>query len=122
VKSVGHGLFAGYRGDGNLVIDCFWPDESNPPERGVRVVVQHADLPDLLAVIRSDEHSRAIVGIGGPAATANATAAERVFWSEVFTSAMACSAIYEGVETQQTIADAATHADAALIEWRKRFA
>lgn len=51
MKQVGHGLRAGYEPGGNLAIECLWPDESTPMPRGVRVVVQRADIPDLLAVI-----------------------------------------------------------------------
>lgn len=52
LKQVGHGLRAGYEPGGNLVIECLWPESLI---RGARVIVQRADVPDLLRTIMGGE-------------------------------------------------------------------
>lgn len=58
MKQVGHGLRAGYEPGGNLIIECLWPESLI---RGARVIVQRADVPDLLrAIMGGEDYERTV--------------------------------------------------------------
>lgn len=107
MQTVGHGLFAGFLGDGNAVIDCYHP--ASGPVMGARVVVQRADLPDLLRVLSKDAEDR-------PATAPDPDENERAFW---------CAAFCAAIPTRGGIDDCTRHAEeianAALVEYRKRW-
>lgn len=121
-KAIGHGLFAGFLPDGNLAIDCYFPVA--PPIRGARVVVQRADVPDLLAVIASGV---APMDRAEPAPDPGPGA--EAFWSAAFCAALPSKLHLhpdESVSNEEKFAAhaaaiAGARADAALVEWRKRW-
>ena len=75
LTTIGHGLFAGFEPGGNLVIECLWPDQAYA-DKGCRVVVQRADVPDLLRAIMAPADPSVPAGLESPAAIAMRREAE----------------------------------------------
>lgn len=112
LTTVGHGLFAGFEPGGNLVIDCFHPAHDGPAG-GARVVVQRADIADLIAVAQSQP----IAGHPAPSTAPTPDADERAVWLATMNATLSATT---GGDYEEIASFAAKLADAALVEYRKR--